>query len=163
MTIKSSGTLAISEIYDEFGGTSPHSLSEYYGAAAGIPTSGQISISDFYGKSAIPPTLQLAPSLRWVGPGYVSTSQAYPCPLHFYVKTEGADIYYMMYSSSTWSLWTGVPTGLSTIAYGTLWRNEGEAFRISSIYADSTQVWGTVDVYDAYYGYRWQNIPFSFT
>lgn len=34
------------------GGTNPIYLSEYYGAAAGIPTSGTISIANFYGKSS---------------------------------------------------------------------------------------------------------------
>jgi len=36
----------------EFGGTTPHSLSEYYGVAAGIPTSGTISMGQFRGTSA---------------------------------------------------------------------------------------------------------------
>lgn len=35
----------------EFGGTAPHSLSEYYGVASNVPTSGTISLSDFYGKT----------------------------------------------------------------------------------------------------------------
>ena len=61
MTIKSSGSLSFSEIVSEWGGSTPHSLSEYYsggsiiysGAADGdgnvIPSSGNaISFSDFY-------------------------------------------------------------------------------------------------------------------
>jgi len=36
----------------EFGGTTPHGLSEYYDAASGIPASGVIDFSDFHGKSA---------------------------------------------------------------------------------------------------------------
>lgn len=51
MTIKSSGPLSLSEIQAEFGGQNPISLTEYYGVASGIPTSGRISISDFYGKA----------------------------------------------------------------------------------------------------------------
>ncbi|SVD98009.1 uncharacterized protein METZ01_LOCUS450863, partial [marine metagenome] len=39
----------------EFGGTTPHGLSEYYGAATGIPASGTIDFSDFHGTSAGPP------------------------------------------------------------------------------------------------------------
>ncbi len=54
MTIKPSGSpLSLSEILAEFGGTNPTSLSEYYGAAGGIPTSGRISVSDFYGKTSV--------------------------------------------------------------------------------------------------------------
>ena len=59
MALQSSGTITIQDIVDEFGGTAPHSLSEYYrGGAyvgsnnAGVPTSGTISLSDFYGATA---------------------------------------------------------------------------------------------------------------
>ena len=52
MTLPSSGPLSIQQIATEFGGTAPHSLNEYYGKAPGIPTSGTISIQDFYGKSS---------------------------------------------------------------------------------------------------------------
>jgi hypothetical protein len=40
----------MAQIQTEFGGSSPISLSEYYGSA-GAPSSGAISMSDFYGKS----------------------------------------------------------------------------------------------------------------
>lgn len=52
MTLPASGPLSLSEIQTEFGGTNPISISEYYAAATGVPASGTISISDFYGKSA---------------------------------------------------------------------------------------------------------------
>ena len=63
MTIKSSGSLAISEISDEFGGSGTRSLSDYYAGAGlvaagtqdpdgnAIPSSGTIKISDFYACS----------------------------------------------------------------------------------------------------------------
>lgn len=53
MTIKAktSGSLALSEIQDEFGGTNPISLTEYYSADSGIPASGTISVDNFYGRS----------------------------------------------------------------------------------------------------------------
>ena len=53
MTLPASGQLSISQIRGEFGGSAPDSISEYYGVAAGVPTSGAISISDFYGTSAL--------------------------------------------------------------------------------------------------------------
>lgn len=53
MALPSSGQISLLQIATEFGGTVPHSLSEYYGAAAGVPASGTISFSHFYGKSAI--------------------------------------------------------------------------------------------------------------
>ena len=65
MTLPNSGALALSQIQSEFGGSNPISLSEYYrggslvpshGNTTGIPSSGQISISQFYGKSDAAPT-----------------------------------------------------------------------------------------------------------
>lgn len=61
MTIKNSGPLTFTEIHDEFktlGGTlnqTPYKLSEYRGlpAGMGLPQSGEIKFSDFYGKSSI--------------------------------------------------------------------------------------------------------------
>jgi len=52
MALPTSGPLSLDDIAGEFGGTVPHSLSEYYGVAAGIPTSGTITIADFYGAAA---------------------------------------------------------------------------------------------------------------
>lgn len=52
MALPNTGTLSIGDIAAEFGGIEPHSMSEYYGAAAGIPNTGEISVSDFYGASA---------------------------------------------------------------------------------------------------------------
>ncbi len=52
MTLQSSGAISLANIAAEFGGSAPHSLSEYYGAASGIPSSGTISFNQFYGKSA---------------------------------------------------------------------------------------------------------------
>jgi hypothetical protein len=53
MALPSSGQLSIDDIVGEFGGSAPHGLEEYYGAAAGIPASGEISIQDFYGASSV--------------------------------------------------------------------------------------------------------------
>jgi len=52
MALQTSGAISINDIATEFGGTTPHGLSEYYGVASGIPASGTIDISDFYGASA---------------------------------------------------------------------------------------------------------------
>ena len=60
--LASSGALSLGttagtdrSISAEFGGTVPHALSEYYGVASGVPSSGTIDFSDFYGASAGPP------------------------------------------------------------------------------------------------------------
>ena len=52
MALQSSGSISLFNIAGEFGGSTPHSLSEYYDAADGIPASGAISVSQFYGTSS---------------------------------------------------------------------------------------------------------------
>lgn len=54
MALQTSGAISLADIQLEFGGSNPISLSEYYGAASGIPSSGSIDFADFYGKSAAP-------------------------------------------------------------------------------------------------------------
>jgi hypothetical protein len=58
MALPSSGTITLSQIQTEFGGTDPISLSEYYRGGGlttpnntGVPTSGTISLSNFYGAA----------------------------------------------------------------------------------------------------------------
>lgn len=53
MALQTSGPISLANIQAEFGGSNPISLSEYYGAASGVPTSGTISLSNFYGKSNV--------------------------------------------------------------------------------------------------------------
>jgi len=60
MALPSSGVLTLNDIQTEFGGTNPIDLSDYYRGGglvpdtalnAGIPTSGVISVTDFYGSA----------------------------------------------------------------------------------------------------------------
>lgn len=53
MALQSSGPISLNDIAGEFGGSKPHALSEYYGVAGGVPSSGTINFSDFYGTSNI--------------------------------------------------------------------------------------------------------------
>lgn len=62
MALQSSGAISIDDIVAEFGGTSPDGLDEYYRGGTyvpditannGVPTSGTISIEDFYGATNI--------------------------------------------------------------------------------------------------------------
>jgi hypothetical protein len=64
MALPSSGVLTLNDIQTEFGGTNPIDLSDYYrggglvpdsGLNAAIPTSGVISVSDFYGSANVIP------------------------------------------------------------------------------------------------------------
>lgn len=63
--LPSSGTLSMSQIKGEF--SKGNTFSSYYGAASGIPASGRMSVSDFYGKASGPPPGQ--PSVIWDGTG----------------------------------------------------------------------------------------------
>ena len=49
-TLPGSGTIAMSQIRGEF--NKGNNLGGYYGAASGVPSSGAIKYSDFYGKSS---------------------------------------------------------------------------------------------------------------
>ena len=52
MALQSSGQIKLSEIATEFGGSAPHSLSEYHGEG-NAPASGEIQLAaDFYGTSS---------------------------------------------------------------------------------------------------------------
>ena len=64
MALPNSGSLSLSQIQSEFGGSNPIGLNEYYrgganvpahGNTTGIPSSGTISINQFYGKSNAAP------------------------------------------------------------------------------------------------------------
>lgn len=64
MTLPTSGPLSLADIQTEFGGTNPIGLNEYYaggtyvpsgttGTYGAVPTSGAISIQNFYGTSSV--------------------------------------------------------------------------------------------------------------
>ena len=53
-TVPCSGEIKASDIQNEFTGSNPIGLSEYYGVADDVPTSGQIAYSDFRCKANIP-------------------------------------------------------------------------------------------------------------
>lgn len=51
MTLQSSGQIKLTQIASEYGDAKPHKLTELYGKP-GLPSSGRIDFTDFYGKSA---------------------------------------------------------------------------------------------------------------
>lgn len=53
MALPISGTMSLSQIATEFNKTPPVAMSSLYGIISGIPVSGAMSISTFYGKSAV--------------------------------------------------------------------------------------------------------------
>ena len=88
MALPSSGPLTLANIQTEFGGSNPISLSEYYAGGAyvgagtsgtygAVPSSGTISIQNFYGTSSGPPPGQQAytsaGTYTWVAPALVTS------------------------------------------------------------------------------------------
>lgn len=91
MTLPSSGPLTLADIQGEFGGSNPISLSEYYaggglvpsgttGTYGAVPSSGTISIQNFYGTSnAAPLSISISPSSLYdsrLGDGSLTSSPA---------------------------------------------------------------------------------------
>lgn len=77
MALQSSGTISLANVQSEFGGSNPISISEYYRGGAevpnvsinnSIPTSGAISLSNFYGGTNLLPYVS--------GTHYVSNGSA---------------------------------------------------------------------------------------
>ena len=81
MSLPSTGTISLKDIQNEFGGSNPISLSEYYkngpyvtatDYAPNVPTSGTISLSNFYGaKKNTLQTVILTSGSSWTAPSTV--------------------------------------------------------------------------------------------
>lgn len=93
MALQSSGAISLNDIAIEFGGTQPHSLNEYYGVANGIPASGSIALSDFYGASSQPSSVTLTFSVGEDGAGS-PTSGSYVQRRVGYGLANANDFYY---------------------------------------------------------------------
>lgn len=52
MALQTSGAISLGDVQEEWSGSNPISLSEYYGVDTGVPGSGTIALSDFYGTSS---------------------------------------------------------------------------------------------------------------
>jgi hypothetical protein len=79
MTLQASGIISLSDVQGEFGGSAPTSISEYYRGGTyvpvvdgsfSIPTSGTISLSDFYGADGDPDVVFQYPYARYNGPQF---------------------------------------------------------------------------------------------
>jgi len=90
MPLQTSGEIKLSQIATEFTDAAPHELSEFYSAATGVPTSGEISISDFYGKGAFQ-TIEHTPVFQ--AGGYATygnpTSSKSPTILEYACRIHG--------------------------------------------------------------------------
>jgi len=125
MTLQASGAISLSQIQTEFTGSNPISLSEYYksgayvgnfSANANIPTSGQISASQFYSTSrtyTINATLATNYDQLNLWDWIVATYGTYSVP-YAVTFNNNARIYSTNASASAFTTGTGWPSG-STI------------------------------------------------
>ena len=93
MPLPSSGPISLNEIAVEFGGSVPHALNEYYGVATGIPTSGQISIGDFYGASASNAWNIATATMSGTPKNYFSIAPQDAQPTDVFFKPDGTRMY----------------------------------------------------------------------
>lgn len=136
MAIQTTGPISIQDIVNEFGGTAPHSLSEYYaggpfvpsgtsGVSGAIPTTGLISLSLFYGASNY-----IGRLYRW-GTGY--STAAFPTPR---VPTLVAQ--YTPFTPDGWSMYMASSNSYGAISFyqtarrsrGIIIKNNGKMYGI---------------------------------
>lgn len=117
MTLPSSGALSLSAIQTEFGGSNPISINEYYaggsyvpsgttGTNGAVPSSGQISFSQFYGTSDYLDTQVVNVGITTVGDPIFDTFYGYDLSLGFGTITDGTSNIYggAQITSLNWSL-----------------------------------------------------------
>lgn len=115
MALQSSGQISLANIATEFGGSAPHALSEYYGAASGVPSSGEIKLAtDFYGTS-----------------NNISHSSSITCG----VQSHKAGINTMGYISNQSSAFGLVRGGAATTTMGSIANGNADGNTIVGIYS----------------------------
>lgn len=98
MALPSSGPLSLVDIQTEFGGANPISLSEYYAGGAyvpagttgtygAVPSSGEISIRNFYGTSAAPTITLTGRNVTSFSGGVLSANAGWRASNDSYVYT----------------------------------------------------------------------------
>ena len=153
MTLPSSGTISINSLVGEFGGSTPHALSEYYrngglvtSGNTNVPTSGALSLSDFYGATATT-TRDIRVQMSHTGSSYsgfgvTSISDRTP---QSYSGTGSFTVY-----SPVWRAGTGY---LGTSLTFTLQQNEDTATTTIKLLGGTDETNATTIVYQWNLGY----------
>lgn len=151
MTIVSSGQITMNDIVAEFGGSGQHGLTEYYRGGSfvannslntSVPTSGQISLTDFYGAVKYT-TLSILGSQTWITASTSSTtssqSVSVPSGTKSVVIMGGIGT-----NGSRKSLHTGATFGGSSLTEVTSRNNTLAEYTFdSAIFAGNTTLTGT--------------------
>jgi len=133
MPLQSSGNpISLGDIQTEFGGASPTSISEYYKGGtyvpntatnSGVPTSGTISLGDFYGASAAGTT----PTYSVTAPASINEGSSDTISVTTTNVANGTTLY-----------WTVTPSGDFATASGSFSINSNAGFFTVTPTADST-------------------------
>ena len=123
MALPSSGPLSIAQIRLMFGGSAPHSLSEYYKGgfrvlatdiAPNVPTSGAISIGNFYGSEIVENYVATMAQ----GTARNNEYNAFPSTASLYVNDAGkADASNNNFSQFTRDWLTGTPRSVYEVRF----------------------------------------------
>lgn len=139
MALQTTGPISLLDIQNEFGGSNPISLSEYYGVAAGIPASGTISINQFYGKSnVIAPVNTVAPTIS----GTINIGNVLTASNGTWTGTEPITFTYMWQHGTT-----NILDGTSTAANRTI-QGYDEGFTLRVVIT-ATNVAGSASAFSA--------------
>jgi len=89
MTLPSSpNSISLNQVQTEFGGSNPIGISEYYSAEGTLPTSGQISLSNFYGLTK-PTTLSSGVNVNEIlASSYISDGGTLTIPADVWVWSD---------------------------------------------------------------------------
>ena len=165
MTLQSSGAISLADIADEFGGSAPHSLSEYYGVAAGVPSSGTIDFADFYGTSAGLPSsgliMHMEPSVYSSGSTWTDSAGTFNrmTKVGSPSYTSSSPEYFTTSNNNHWQVTTR-PTGSYSSATFIAWvyRSSTKTQGIFDIrYGNGTQFGMEVGYDGEEFGYFWNN------
>lgn len=105
MALQTSGPISLSDIATEFNDTAPHSMSEFYGADSGIPSSGAIDISNFYGASDLP-DIQLVDTITYSVDSYGINNVGFPVNYSALSKQSG-DILILLHAQDSGDEYNG--------------------------------------------------------
>lgn len=89
MTLQASGPISLANVQTEYGGANPIAISEYYGVPGGLPASGTISLSNFYGKSNFLAT--------WSGDSIAYNTEGLTYSMGFQISGGSWRVYYSEY------------------------------------------------------------------
>lgn len=143
MAIANSGAISLSTIQTEFGGANPISINEYYaggtyvpsgtsGVNGAVPTSGQISFSQFYGTSDVVINLNAD---TYDDFGYVGINDA---TVEWQCHSNGSIVVYTTTTGSVAQYNWVVPTSFGSDYWVRVNRTSGSFFNTGGY---STNVW----------------------